>query len=130
MAELNAITLRTIDMAAAVAFYEVIGCRVVFGGPNDAFTSLAIDDDEPGSGSNFINLTTEQDERGPVGFWGRFIIFVADPDAHHANLVAAGYRPLMAPSNAPWNERYFHVLDPDGHEVSLARRLRSDESPD
>ncbi len=130
MAELNAITLRTTDMAAAVAFYEILGCRVVFGGPGAPFTSLAIDDFVPGSGSNFVNLTAEQDERGPVEFWGRFIIFVADPDAHHRRLVDAGYRPLMAPSNAPWNERYFHVLDPDGHEVSLARRLGPDESPD
>jgi uncharacterized glyoxalase superfamily protein PhnB len=29
----------------------------------------------------------------------------------------------MAPSDAPWGERYFHVTDPDGHELSFARPL-------
>lgn len=128
VAELNAITLRTTDMAAAVAFYELIGCSVVFGGPTEPFTSLGIDDFEPGSATNFINLTDEGADQGRPAFWGRFIIFVDDPDAHYQRLVDAGHEPLMAPSNAPWKERYFHVLDPDGHEVSLARPLRAGES--
>lgn len=130
MAELNAITLRTTDMAAAVEFYELIGCTTIFGGPSASFTTMAIDDFVPGSATNFINLTVEQAERGRPGFWGRYIIFVDDPDAHHRRLVDAGRTPLMAPSNATWRERYFHVLDPDGHEVSLARPLRDGESPD
>jgi uncharacterized glyoxalase superfamily protein PhnB len=29
----------------------------------------------------------------------------------------------MAPSDAPWGERYFHVRDPAGHELSFARLL-------
>jgi catechol-2,3-dioxygenase len=28
------------------------------------------------------------------------------------------------PRNASWGERYFHMLDPDGHELSFARPLR------
>ncbi len=130
VAELNAITLRTVDMAAAVEFYELIGCTVVFGGPTSDFTTMAIDDFIPGSATNFINLTVEQADQGRPSFWGRYIIFVDDPDAHHQRLVAAGRQPMMAPSNAGWGERYFHVLDADGHEVSLARRLRSGETPD
>lgn len=131
VAELNAITLNTSDMAAAVAFYELIGCSVVFGGADAPFTTMGIDDFDQGSATNFINLTTERDDQdGPAAFWGRYIIFVADPDAHHRRLISAGHEPLMAPSNASWNERYFHVRDPDGHEVSLARPLRADESPD
>ena len=27
------------------------------------------------------------------------------------------------PADAPWGERYFHVRDPDGHELSFARPL-------
>jgi catechol 2,3-dioxygenase-like lactoylglutathione lyase family enzyme len=127
VAELNAITLRTTNMAAAVAFYEVLGCTVIFGGPDEEFTSLRIDDHRPGSGTNFVNLTSERTDLGRVEFWGRYIIFVDDPDDHHRRLIDAGYVPMMAPSNAPWKERYFHVKDPDGHEVSLARPLRPDE---
>ena len=51
------------------------------------------------------------------------MVHVDDVDAAHARVVAAGHRPSMAPSDAPWGERYFHVDDPDGHEVSLARPL-------
>ncbi|MGH8701888.1 MAG: VOC family protein, partial [Burkholderiales bacterium] len=27
------------------------------------------------------------------------------------------------PADAPWGERYFHISDPDGHELSFARPL-------
>ena len=27
------------------------------------------------------------------------------------------------PEDASWGERYFHVTDPDGHELSFAKRL-------
>ncbi|MEZ5378003.1 MAG: VOC family protein [Acidimicrobiales bacterium] len=130
MAELNAITLRTTDMAAAIEFYELIGCTTVYGGPDTDFATMAIDDFVPGSATNFINLTVERAELGPPSFWGRYIIFVDDPDAHYDRLVAAGRTPMMAPSNAMWGERYFHILDPDGHEVSLARRFHEGERPD
>jgi uncharacterized glyoxalase superfamily protein PhnB len=29
------------------------------------------------------------------------------------------------PHDAEWGERYFHVTDPDGHELSFAWPLRS-----
>jgi hypothetical protein len=28
------------------------------------------------------------------------------------------------PRDASWGERYFHMLDEDGHELSFARQLR------
>jgi hypothetical protein len=28
-----------------------------------------------------------------------------------------------APREAPWGERFFHLRDPDGHELSFARLL-------
>ncbi|MEZ5227918.1 MAG: VOC family protein [Acidimicrobiales bacterium] len=48
VAELNAITLRTTDMAAAIEFYELIGCTTVYGGPDTDFATMAIDDFVPG----------------------------------------------------------------------------------
>ena len=51
------------------------------------------------------------------------IFWVADVDVMHARARAHGYEPEMAPADAPWGERYFHVLDPDGHELSFARLL-------
>lgn len=112
--EINAITLTTTDMAAAVAFYGAVGLPIVYGGPDAPFTSLRI-------GRNFVNLTVADGPR--PGFWGRVIIHVASPDDVWARLKAAGYLPLTDPRDASWGERFFHVRDPDGHEISFARRL-------
>ncbi|MDR5746648.1 VOC family protein [Caballeronia sp. LZ029] len=114
VAGLSAITLATHDMARAVRFYEALGLRILHGGANDAFTSFAL-------GSSFLNLTSET--HGPIQFWGRVIIYVSDVDAFYRKALAHGIKPQFAPRDAPWNERYFHLTDPDGHELSFARPL-------
>jgi uncharacterized glyoxalase superfamily protein PhnB len=53
------------------------------------------------------------------------IFWVADVDEMHARARRAGYSPEAAPTDAPWGERYFHLRDPDGHELSFARPLAS-----
>ena len=111
---LSAITLATGDMPRAVRFYEALGFRIVHGGANDAFTSFAF-------GTSFLNLTSEPHD--PIRFWGRVIIYVSDVDAFYRKALAHGIQPQFAPRDAPWNERYFHLTDPDGHELSFARPL-------
>jgi uncharacterized glyoxalase superfamily protein PhnB len=46
-------------------------------------------------------------------------------------LVEAGEQPQAPPCDAPWGERFFHVVDPDGHEISFAWPLDrpSDSAP-
>jgi len=44
-------------------------------------------------------------------------------DAFYAHALAAGAKPEFAPRDAPWGERYFHLVDPDGHELSFAKPL-------
>ncbi len=114
MFEINAITLLCTDMIRSVAFYEVLGLEVVYGGPDSDFTSLRL-------GNNYVNLTVT--EGAPAGFWGRVILFVVSPDDVYEAVSGAGYSPLMKPADAPWGERYFHIRDPDGHELSIARKL-------
>lgn len=109
--ELNAITLLTTDMARAVEFYRTVGFPIDYGGPDEAFTTLRV-------GANYINLSVEP--TGPNGHWGRFIVHVASPDEVWRRFVSAGYEPSFEPRDAPWGERYFHIFDPDGHEVSFA----------
>lgn len=111
---LSAVTIGVTDMAAACRFYEALGFEAIHGGPTSPFTSYAL-------GSGFLNLQLV--ERTEVG-WGRFIVHVDDVDAMYRRAIHAGLRPSMAPSDAPWGERYFHIDDPDGHEVSFARPLR------
>jgi catechol 2,3-dioxygenase-like lactoylglutathione lyase family enzyme len=115
---LSAVTLATADMAASVRFYESVGFRVVVGGPDAPFTTFRV-------GTAFLNLQLDPDHAPLHAIWGRAIFWVADVDATHAALVAAGYAPETTPSDAPWGERYFHVRDPSGHEISFARLLET-----
>lgn len=112
---ISAVTLHTADMRRAVAFYEALGFEVLYGGADEAFTSFAV-------GTGFLNLQlVEAGTSQPV--WGRVIFYVDDVDAMHERVTGAGYRAMTLPTDAPWGERYFHVHDPDGHELSFARPL-------
>ena len=51
------------------------------------------------------------------------IFHVADVDAFHRHAVGQGLKPDFAPRDAEWGERYFHITDPDGHQLSFARPL-------
>lgn len=103
--EINAITLTTPDMALSVEFYAALGFELQHGGPTAPFTTFT-------AGTGFLNLQLDDDGAGRV--WGRVIFWVDDVDAMHDQVLAAGHRPEMAPSDAPWGERYFHVRDPSG----------------
>jgi catechol 2,3-dioxygenase-like lactoylglutathione lyase family enzyme len=114
---ISAVTLEVADMARAVAFYEALGFRRCDGGPEAAFTSFAV-------GSQYVNLQLDLSYR-PSRRWGRVIFWVHDVDACFARALRAGLRPEAPPADAPWGERYFHLVDPDGHELSFARPLPS-----
>src|SRR6266850_1205592 len=53
------------------------------------------------AGTSYLNLITQPTERR-WSWWGRVIFYVAE-----------------------WGERFFHLIDPDGHELSFARPLLS-----
>jgi catechol 2,3-dioxygenase-like lactoylglutathione lyase family enzyme len=114
---LDAVTLAVTDMARSVAFYENLGFGRASGGGGAAFTTLR-------AGPGFLNLQHQPAGPNQGGRWGRVIFFVDDVDAMHRRAVAAGLHPETAPADAPWGERYFHLRDPDGHELSFARPIR------
>ena len=113
---ISAITLATHDMARAVAFYEALGFARKYGGASATFTSFHV-------GSGYLNLTLAGPDHA-WSWWGRAIFYESDVDALYARLVAAGHRPSSEPRDAPWGERFFHITDPDGHELSFAWPLR------
>jgi catechol 2,3-dioxygenase-like lactoylglutathione lyase family enzyme len=117
---ISAVTLATGDMATAVRFYRALGFTIRSGGERSAFTSLR-------AGSSFLNLIARPAYRR--SWWGRVIFYVSDVDAFHARALAAGLQPDTAPADAPWGERFFHITDPDGHELSFARPLPGDAAP-
>jgi uncharacterized glyoxalase superfamily protein PhnB len=51
------------------------------------------------------------------------IFHVEDVDAVYDRALEHGLHPEAAPRDAEWGERYFHISDPDGHELSFARLL-------
>ena len=112
---ISAITLATHDMARALDFYSMLGFELTHGGGDASFSSLL-------AGTSHLNLVALSDgHRWP--WWGRVIFYHSDVDSLHAHIIASGYQPETAPRDAEWGERFFHVIDPDGHELSFARPL-------
>src|SRR5262249_55081519 len=91
------------------------GFELLYGGDDAAFTSFR-------AGTSYLNLIAQPAER-TWSWWGRVIFYHSDVDALHASVIAAGYRPDTAPRDAEWGERFFHLTDPDGHELSFAKPL-------
>ena len=118
---ISAITLATHDMARAVAFYRTLGFEVLYGGETASFTSFRL-------GGQFLNLILQSAGR-QWSWWGRVIFYDDDVDALYKGAIAAGLRPEAPPRDAEWGERYFHITDPDGHELSFAWPLSRAAQP-
>jgi catechol 2,3-dioxygenase-like lactoylglutathione lyase family enzyme len=109
---ISAVTFAVRDMARSIEFYKKLGFELLYGGEGAAFSSLK-------AGEAFVNLSANP---GYEHRWGRVIFRVDDVDAHYRALLAKGLM-LESPQDAPWGERFFHVTDPDGHEISFAELL-------
>jgi catechol 2,3-dioxygenase-like lactoylglutathione lyase family enzyme len=109
---ISAVTLATHDMRRAVEFYRALGFELIYGGANASFTSFR-------AGPGYLNVIAQPAEKGWT-WWGRLIFYESDVDGLYTRLVAAGYQPQAAPRDAEWGERFFHITDPDGHELSFA----------
>ena len=114
--KISAITFHVADMRKSLNFYhDILGMEVLYGGENSVFSSLRANDSQ----SAILNLQQSKAETG----WGRLIFYVTDVDAFWTHLKEQGFRPEI-PQDAPWGERFFHMPDPDGHELSFAKPLQ------
>lgn len=111
----SAVTLATHDMPRAVRFYRALGFELHYGGEDATFTSFTV-------GSSYVNIVAVTPEQ-VWSWWGRVIFHVSDVDEAYRRALQVGLEPDFAPQDAPWGERYFHLTDPDGHELSFARPL-------
>ena len=102
-------------MTRSVKFYESLGFIVRAGGEDADFTTFDL-------GSTSLNLIAGE-MAGAAKWWGRVIFYVADVDALYALASMMALKPHAPPRDAPWGERFFHITDPDGHELSFARPL-------
>ncbi len=113
---INAVTLVTAAMDASCTFYASLGFEPVVGGPDALFTTYRV-------GDGFLNVQFDAAHAPVPAIWGRVIFWVADVDAMYERALEHGYAPETTPVDAPWGERYFHLRDPDGHELSFAKVL-------
>ncbi len=112
---ISAVTLATHDMARAVRFYLSLGFSLRYGGEDSEFTSFDV-------GSSYLNLIGQPRDL-QWSWWGRIIFYVSDVDALYDRAVTKGLLPEFSPRDAEWGERYFHITDPDGHQLSFAMPL-------
>jgi len=110
---ISAVSFAVRDMARSIEFYRKLGFEIVYGGERAGFTSLK-------AGEAFVNLVASP--RYEHRWWGRAVFRVDDVDEHYRALRAQGLM-VESPKDAPWGERFFHVIDPDGHELSFAELL-------
>jgi catechol 2,3-dioxygenase-like lactoylglutathione lyase family enzyme len=111
---ISAVTLATRDMSESVKFYTLLGFSIRYGGAGANFTSFNV-------GRGYLNLVFRPDFSGT--WWGRIIFYVADVDEVFETAKKGGLQPDTTPRDAEWGERYFHITDPDGHELSFAKLL-------
>lgn len=111
----TAISLNVVDVAASAEFAKNhFGFTEAMSA--DGFVSLQ----HPTAGTNIVFLATgletfrPREIAGPAG-QGMLIVFVvADIDAEHERLAAAGARVVTPPETEPWGERYSQYADPNG----------------
>jgi catechol 2,3-dioxygenase-like lactoylglutathione lyase family enzyme len=118
---ISAVTLVTHVMARSVEFYTSLGFEPRYGGPEAGFSSFAV-------GNGYLNLIAQPAER-PLSWWGQVILYVSDVDAVYDHALRLGLSPQAPSRDGVWGERYFHLTDPDGHEISFARPLRRGAVP-
>jgi catechol 2,3-dioxygenase-like lactoylglutathione lyase family enzyme len=113
--KLSAVTLKVASMPTSVRFYrDLLGLEIIYGGEEASFSSLRTKHGK----DPILNL----EWGNPVTPWGRLIFYVSDVDRFWAYLEEQGLCP-QRPQDASWGERYFHLSDPDGHELSFARPI-------
>jgi len=113
---LSAITIAVKDMRRSLHFYMSLGLELNFGGEDSSFSSLKIH-------QGILNLIQDSTRKG--AWWGRIIFYVNDVDAMYEKVIEMGLSPSTKPQDADWGERYFHIKDPDGHDLSLACPLQT-----
>jgi len=125
---ISAITLFVKDMTKSCSFYSKLpGFKLKYGGgENDTFTTFEMGS-KPAN-TTYLNLELHMNidhiEHKQEGC-GRVIFYTDDVDRVYSylygNKIFTGLISFSGtPVNAPWGERYFHIIDPDGYVISFA----------
>ena len=147
---ISAITLRVKDMEKSCYLYSRLpGFNLTYGGkPSDHFTTFEIcegsnstylnleliededrDDDYSSSAANFNNIESNLGGKTKGGeSFGRVIFHTDNVDKlysymQHDEYVSKSIIFENKPTNATWGERFFHIREPNGYQLSFAQTL-------
>jgi lactoylglutathione lyase len=118
--------IRVLDEARSVAFYDAaFGLKVADRLDFDSFTLIYLSNPE----STFeVELTINKGRTGPYVLgdgYGHLAVSVADVDAEHAHMTAAGLGPrkLVDFRNGDTQvAKFFFIADPDGYQIEVLQR--------
>ncbi|AZL58259.1 lactoylglutathione lyase [Tabrizicola piscis] len=118
--------IRVLDEARSLAFYEqAFGLTVAERLDFDSFTLIYLSNPE----STFeVELTVNKGRTESYALgdgYGHLAVSVADVDAEHARLTAAGLAPRKLVDFAPAGTviaRFFFIADPDGYQIEVLQR--------
>ncbi len=111
---ISAVTFAVRDMSRSIEFYEKLGFVLFYGSSTAPFSTMRAEE-------AYVNLVHKADYE--EAWWGRTIFRVGHADEEYARALALGLE-ADPPRDAPWGERYFHIRDPDGHELSFAQVIQ------
>jgi catechol 2,3-dioxygenase-like lactoylglutathione lyase family enzyme len=135
--KISAVTLRISNMKRSCKFYSQIpGFKLVYGGSaNDSFSTFQIGSIQHSVYLN-LELINNADLRNPDNDkdrrnFGRIIFHVDDVDKiylffRNSKEISKNISFEQPPKNAPWGERYFHIREPDGYELSFAKPIEKE----
>ena len=118
--------IRVLDEARSVAFYaQAFGLHIAERLPFDSFTLVYLSNPE----SDFeLELTINAGRTEPYNIgdgYGHLALSVADLDAEHTRLTAAGLAPRKIVEFAPAGDviaKFFFIADPDGYQIEVLQR--------
>jgi catechol 2,3-dioxygenase-like lactoylglutathione lyase family enzyme len=138
--KISAVTLIIKNMERSCNFYSQIpGFKVVYGGTgDDTFTTYEIVESKA-NGKMYLNLELgishgDNHDEHDAGkrYFGRIIFFTEDVDKlyryfkQNENISNTIYFE-NEPTDASWGERYFHIREPDGYQLSFAKPLNKEK---
>jgi catechol 2,3-dioxygenase-like lactoylglutathione lyase family enzyme len=143
--QISAITLKVKDMEKSCSLYSKIpGFRLTYGGkPSDRFTTFEIGKESKAATYLNLELIEEEEENDSYDFYkksnlggkskwsedfGRVIFHTENVDRLYSYMKNEEYISKFIvfenePTNAPWGERFFHIREPDGYQLSFAQPL-------
>jgi catechol 2,3-dioxygenase-like lactoylglutathione lyase family enzyme len=142
--KISAVTLIVENMERSCRFYsQVPGFKLAYGSSDDTFTTFEIEEEEEEEHKSKMCLNLElgiNNNREPPNHiaendngwkrqhFGRIIFHTEDVDRLYAyfknndsisNLISFENEP----TNAAWGERYFHIREPNGYQLSFAEPI-------